>query len=198
MRNLAATMLLLAATATATAEDHLVYAQDIMLTPPDGFELAYNDVGGGRFISEFLRPGDTVDAWQEMVTVTGVHPETPPSGASPALDFAMSIRQGYEAACPDSFSAYEQPAPTVPGAVSVFAGNLNCGEVAGSGQSQAMTFVVVVGREEIFTYQWAIQGAPWQGATAYDSAFWQPLLATLGTGLHLCDVPEGQTDCPPE
>lgn len=197
MRRLAVTMLLLTTTA-AMAEEKIPFAQNLMITTPGGFDLAYNDAGAGRFISEFLRPGETVDAWTEMVTVTGLHPETPPSGDNPALDFAMSIRAGYEAACPDSFSAYEQTAPKVPGAIAVFAGNLNCGKVADTGLAQAMTFIVVAGREEIFTYQWALQGDPWQGGAAYAPEIWQPRLDVMATRLHLCDVPEGQTDCPAE
>ena len=173
------------------------FTQRLEVTPPDGWSQVWDGGKADSYIVEYLRSGETVEDWKEMITVTGLRQPPAAGDPRPAMSFALAIKDGYQSACPESFSAYEQEAPKVPGALDVFAGNLNCGRLGESGLSQAMTFVVVAGKAEVFTYQWAEQAQPWDGGAAFDEARWAPRLQALSAGLKLCDAAD-QASCASE
>ena len=91
--------------------------------------------------------------WSQMVTVTGA------AGIADRLtvgEFAERLAAGYQAACPQTFTALRLDDPAIAGAAAVFAGYLGCG--ATGSQSEAMVFVIVVGPTAIYSVQWAERG----------------------------------------
>ncbi len=158
-----------------------VYSQLVAVATPPGFTAGYEAETAGSYILELVPAGETVATWTQMITVTGG------KGAAArvsVIDAATSIGQGYQTACPDSFSARSLPGPMIKGAVEAFSGYLACGTA--NGQSWLMVFIVVKGREDIYTVQWAERGPPQPGPIVPDAARWKPRSDALAL-TRICD-----------
>jgi hypothetical protein len=163
-----------------------VYAQLVAFAAPTGFHAGFEAEKNGSYILELVPAGETVDDWSQMITVTGGRGAG--AGLS-VLDAGAAFGQGYQAACPGTFAARSFPAPRVKGAVSAFSGYLGCGTV--DGKSEQMVFVVVQGKEDLYTVQWAEKGPASDKPPEVDPTKWKPRADTLAL-TRVCDKVPGE------
>lgn len=162
-----------------------VFGQLVAFAPPPGFHDGDEIVNGASYLHEIVPKGETVADWSQMVTLSGGKGMATADPQADAEGFAQSMAAGYNAACPDSFTAVGLDAPPIQGARAVFAAYLGCGD-NGAGQSEAVAFFVMVGRQDIYTLQWAEHG-PKGGAPSFDPAHWYPRLQILSAEARICD-----------
>lgn len=167
-----------------------IWSQIVVWAVPDGFASAFTSTRGGSYLQEFVPRGQSVQDWQEMITVTGTRGFAEGRGDA-ARDLAGILARGYQEACPRDFSATAIPAPAVDGAAEVFAGHLSCAELPGAGYGEAMVFIVARAGPDVFTFQWARRARP-GGVELINGNVWRGKLETLATGLRLCPRVEGE------
>lgn len=174
----------LAAPACADPWTGTLFDRDVSLEVPPPFapSPAYADGNERAAIIEFLPPGDTVEAWSEMLTLTAYGGGA--AGMAPidaVMGMAENLRQGYSDACPEGLGLMDLGSPAVPGAEAVFAAWLACDEVGSSGLSEAMVFLVMAAGTTVYTVQWAERGPAGDGPPAFDADLWLSRLDALMT-----------------
>ena len=163
-----------------------VYDQLVAIPVPTGFAAGFEREQGGAYILELVPPGERVEDWTQLITVTGSR------GSADKLsvtDMASTLADGYQAACPGSFTAHKLAPPKVQGARAVFAGYLGCGSVGG--HAEAMVFVVLQGKSDLYTLQWAEHGPAVDHPVEPDAAIWRLRADSLGLA-RLCDKVAGE------
>ena len=163
-----------------------IYSQLVAVAVPAGFKAGFEHERKGSYTLELTPATESVDAWTQMITVTG---EKGAAAQMTTADMAASIGRGYKDACPTSFSGRSLPAPKVRGATEVFAGYLGCG--TSGGHSEAMVFLVIKARSEIYTVQWAARGKPQDKPLDADASIWKPRADALGL-TRICDKLAGE------
>ena len=164
-----------------------VYSQIVALPVPANFAAGNEQEKNGFYILELAPKGETMEAWSQLITLTGAKDE---ASLTPVTDVASQIGAGYKAACPDTFAARTLPAPKVRGAAAVFSGFLGCGLV--DGHSEAMVFLVIKGASEVYTVQWAERGPAQTKPVAADPTVWRPRAEALAL-TRICDKVAGET-----
>lgn len=189
------TLALLTAAAQAQAAGTIivspVYAQLVALAVPADFKAGFEVDDKGSYLLELTPKAETVDAWTQMITLSGGKGL---AGKIAVVDVATQLAQGYQAACPDTFSARTLPVPQIKGAAEAFAGYLGCGDTGG--QSEAMVFVVLKGAEDIYTLQWAERGPAQTKPMEPDPLHWRPRADTLALARVCAKVPGEQAPYP--
>lgn len=173
------------AAADATTQVAPVFGQVVLFPLPDGFVPAWEQANADGYVNESVPQGETVEAWSQMVTLTGSRGLW---GADPRA-IVESVAAGYAAACPGSFASDELGAPAVPGARATAAAWLACGDAGG--RSEAMVILVMTGAQDAYTLQWAARG-PAGGRPGYDAAAWDARLALLAGTARLCEPEAGE------
>jgi hypothetical protein len=163
-----------------------IYSQLVAFPTPADFKADYESEQQGTYILEFVPRAETVNTWSQMVTVTGA---VGLAGQIPVEEFAERLAAGYQNACPDTFAALGLDAPVIKGAVAAFAGYLGCGSTGS--QSEAMVFLIVQGRSEVYSLQWAERGPALTAPPNPDPAIWLTRAGALGQ-LRLCDPVAGE------
>lgn len=163
-----------------------IYSQLVAFPTPEGFKADYESEQQGTYILEFVPRSESVSTWTQMVTVTGA---AGLAGQLPVEEFAERLAAGYQNACPQTFAALKLDDPVIVGAAAVFAGYLGCGSTGA--QSEAMVFVIVQGRSEVYSLQWAERGLALSAPPNPDPAIWLTRAATLGQ-MRLCDPVAGE------
>lgn len=163
-----------------------VYSRILAFPVPNRFETAYENESGGAYILEFVPQGETVEAWSQMITITGAqgaveHYATPE-------DFVTPIGNGFRLACPDSFVAWDEGVVQVKGAQSAHLFVFACGDVQGISEMAAI--LVAFSQKDIYTFQWAERGAA-VAKPEMDTPLWQPRARAL-LELRLCDIVAGE------
>jgi hypothetical protein len=169
-----------------------VFAQLVTGPLPDGFASAFENANETGYINEAVPEGETLEDWTQLVTLTGAKGLALGDQPTNALGFAEFLADGYSKACPDSMAAAVLQVGPVPGVSDLFAGYLSCGTLAGSDMSESMVFLVMVGREDIYTLQWAEHGPASATPIAFDLDVWRDRLATLHSGARVCDIFAGE------
>lgn len=163
-----------------------IYSQLVAMAVPDEF-VAGDEVDKDGFYTLDLAPkGETLDAWTQLITLTGAKDEAP---LKSVVDIAAELGVSYKQTCPATFSARTLPPPKVRGASEVFSGYLGCGNA--KGQSEAMVFLVLKGANEIYTAQWAEHGAAQSKAMKPDPVIWRPRADDLAL-TRICDKVAGE------
>ncbi len=168
-----------------------VFSQIVTMPVPEGFVPAYEDSNGDSYINEVIPAGETLDAWSEMITLTGIRGMASGDPNEVAVGFAEYLAGQYSGACPDTFNAVALNAAPVRGARGLFAGFLGCGD-NGAGESEAMAFLILVGSSDVYSLQWAARGPMLATGPTYDPAFWGPRLAELTDAARVCDRVPGE------
>jgi hypothetical protein len=163
-----------------------IYSQLVAFPTPADFKADYESEQQGTYILEFVPRAETVNTWSQMVTVTGA---AGLAGQIPVEEFAERLASGYRNACPQTFAALKLDDPVIDGAVAVFAGYLGCGSTGA--QSEAMVFVIVQGRSEVYSLQWAERGPALTAPPNPDPAIWLTRADALGQ-MRLCDPVAGE------
>src|SRR3954470_20406350 len=81
-----------------------IYGQLVRFSMPPNFVVVYENAKDGNYIREAVRKGETVQAWTQMITVTGAKGLAGNRQVTPE-SFAVSIAAGFKKACPDIFDA---------------------------------------------------------------------------------------------
>jgi hypothetical protein len=168
-----------------------VFSQIVTMPVPDGFEPAYEDANADSYINEAVLAGETVNDWSQMITLTGIRAMASVDPNQVSVDFAEYLADQYAGACPDTFNAVALNPPSIRGARGVFAGFLGCGD-NGAGQSEAMTFLVLVGESDVYSLQWAERGPLSGSGPEYDETQWSPRLGELTAAARICDRIPGE------
>lgn len=163
-----------------------IYSQLVAFPTPAGFKADYESEQQGTYILEFVPRSESVTTWSQMVTVTGA---AGLAGQLTVEGFAERLAAGYQNACPQTFAALRLDAPVIKGAVAAFAGYLGCGSTGT--QSEAMVFVIVQGRSEVYSLQWAERGPALTTPPNPDPALWLTRADALGQ-MRLCDPVTGE------
>ena len=158
-----------------------VYAQLVALPVPPGFKPAFEHEAKGAYLLELAPQAETADRWTQLVTLTGGQGL---AATVSAERMGTELARGYKSACPQTFVAHGLPVPELASATKVFAGYLGCGSVAE--HSEAMIFLVLKGREDIYTVQWAERGPPLDKPPEAAEAVWRPRLEILAR-TRICD-----------
>lgn len=164
-----------------------VFSQLVAFTAPDDFQEGDEIVNGPSYLHEIVPQGETVESWHQMITLSGAKGRRTADAAADALNFAQLLASGYNAACPDDFTATELGTPKVTGAVATFAFFVGCGKVQGSETSESMVALVMVGSHDLYTLQWA-ERVPALAVLRFDAAHWLPRLGSLTSGARICDL----------
>lgn len=174
---------LAAMTAQAQAEEWsgaLLDSQVSMVIPGEFVaEPAHANASAASAIIEFLPPGEALDAWSQLLTMTSVVDGSGQPADKAVLNAANNLAAGYGDACPGSFAAEDLGAPAVTGADAAFAAWLACGDVAGMGHSEAMAVLVLATGGKLFTVQWAERGPASAVPLTFDMNHWLPRLDAL-------------------
>lgn len=167
-----------------------IFSQLLMMSHPAGFKPAFENAKGDRYIREAIRTGDTLEAWTEMITVTGARDGAKKPGAT-AQAFVQQIGGGFQKACPDTFSSRVIGA-TQFGRHDAFIAIVGCGAVkAGTSRSEAALLIAIKGDADMYTIQWAERGPASTTFKVEIDDKWATRLKSLGPIL-LCPIVPGE------
>ena len=157
---------------------------------PATFIAAHESTKGNFYIREAVLKGETVNAWSQMITITGAKGAAANPNFS-AQGLAAAIAGGFKKACPESFAA-EGLGPARFGDQDAFIAVAGCGKVAAdsSEHSEIALIVAVKGAADAYTVQWAERAAP-SSAAGIDEAKWQGRLREL-MPIRLCAIVAGE------
>ena len=170
-----------------------VYDSVVVFALPQGFEPGYEAEQDGAYILELVPPGQSVENWKELLTLTGV--DNPPAvaglSAQEIVDWGLEeIARGYKAACaaPITFEAFNDAPP--PGSEDGVLAHVGCAELRQTGRSEQMMFWVAVRAGDLYTLQWAERG-PTMESLAFDPPHWFDRFDVLGQ-MALCAPQPGE------
>src|SRR3954470_18435939 len=81
-----------------------IYSQLVRFSMPSNFAVVYENGNADNYIREAVLKGETVNAWTQMITVTGAKGLARNRQVTPE-SFAAAIASGFKKACPDTFDA---------------------------------------------------------------------------------------------
>jgi hypothetical protein len=167
-----------------------VFSQLVRFSMPSKFVPAFEKTRENFYIREAVLKGETVNAWTQMITITGA------KGLAAAPNFtaqvmAGSIAGGFKKACPENFAAAGLGALKL-GDQDGFAAVASCAKVNASadGHSETALIVAVKGAADAYTIQWA-ERTPTLPAASIDEALWQGRLREL-MPIRVCAIVPGE------
>ena len=168
-----------------------IYGQLVRVSMPTNFTPAFENTRDAFYIREAVLKGETVDAWTQMITITGSRGMATVANFSPQK-LAASIAVGFKKACPESF-AVKDLGETKLGDQDAYLAVANCGKVNSSadGHSETALIVAVKGTSDAYTIQWAERTAQAASAPVIDEAKWQGRLREL-MPIRLCPIVAGE------
>lgn len=170
-----------------------VYSQIVALPlpPPFDAEPEYEAEQSGSYLVENVPPGETVEDWSQMLTVSGTQGAVPGDADPAALAEAVAGRllEGYRQACAAPVEALSFDAPPGGAAQATFLAWLGCPDVAGADGAEDMAVLVLIGTQDIYTLQWAERGPPRSDPGM--APRWSERLEMLATA-GLCDPVAGE------
>jgi hypothetical protein len=169
-----------------------VFSQIVASPQPEGFQTVFEDANATSYIREAVLEGQSVDKWTQMTTLTGAKGQATADAASDASKVAQSLAATYNSACPESFALAQLDAPQIKGTAATFAGYLSCGTVGGTDYSESMVFIVLVGKADVYTLQWAEHAAATATPIDYSAKLWSGRLVILAKETRLCDKVAGE------
>lgn len=198
----AALALALAAAGPAPAQEPVqavvpVYGQVIRYGVPSIFAPApaYEAEKDGSYIHEHVPPGETVENWTRMLTITGARglgaDVADVDTAKLAEWAATQLLQGYQAGCAVEVSAEALDILKLQGARAAFGGYMGCGRVTGTDHSEEMVVVVLVGTQDTYTLQFAERGPAQDRPVERDVSKWMLRISSLSQA-RLCTPAEGE------
>ena len=166
-----------------------VFGQIVSLPLPKGFHVAFHDENAASYILESVPDNETVDAWNDMITITAANY---PGGNAPPLDNAASaLANHYWEACSTTFKGISLGATEVDGheALKTFMG---CGTVKQPQGTVSETAVILFlkGKTATYSVQWARHAAAQASPIGYSAGDWNDRLAALSQ-IRLC-APTGE------
>lgn len=156
-----------------------IWSQTVAFTLPSGFVTNFEKTTGGHYQREAVLKGESSANWTQMITVTGERNAALQSGLTPVL-FAERMASGFKRACPDSFATKAIAGGKTSGYDS-FAAVMSCGTspTTGGATSETAAVLVIAGKRDYYTLQWAARTAPSSSPMSIDTGVWKARLARL-------------------
>lgn len=169
-----------------------IFSQLVAFTLPVGFTTVAEDGNGKSYLREAVLEGETVEHWTQMVTVTGARGLSAVPNLTPRA-VASSIADGFQSACPGTYSEAGLPEGKAGGGYEQFAAVVSCGASPGTGgtTSESALVVVIKGEKDYYTIQWAERAAPSNAPIQLNQAKWSSRLARL-LPINLCPILPGE------
>jgi hypothetical protein len=170
-----------------------IFGQLVRFSMPPAFAPAsFEKTNGPSYIREAVLKGETVEAWTQMITVTGAkgiaaNPQVTPQS------FAVSMAAGFKKACPDTFAV--KPFGAVKfGDQEGFVAVVGCGSIGPSADKHGETALIIAvkGSADYYTIQWAERAPSSADKPAIDEAKWQDRLNKLQP-IRFCPIVPGET-----
>jgi hypothetical protein len=168
-----------------------IFGQLVRFSMPSAFApVGFEKTNGPNDIREVVLKGETVNAWTQMITVTGARGTAGNPQATPEST-AVSMAAGFRKACPDTFAVKPLGAQKF-GAHDGFVAVAGCGRIETSADRHGETalLVVVRGSADFYTIQWA-ERVPGGDKPAVDDAKWRERLARLNP-IRFCAIVPGE------
>jgi hypothetical protein len=156
--------------------------ENLLVSPPPGFKVGFQDSRGGVSIQEWVPQGETVQNWSEMVTVQ-LFRNRPDLEPRAMLD---TIQRGWLKACAGS-----TPAPIVAGKANGYETGsmvLRCPLNGETGKPETTAFRAIRGRDSFYMVQRAVRSVP-------DASRLERMESSLA-GVSVCDTRSAQSPCP--
>jgi len=168
-----------------------VFGQLVRLSIPAGFVAVHENTEGTFYIREAVLKGETVQAWTQMITITGSSGMASVANFSPQK-LAASIALGFKKACPESF-AVKDLGETRFGDRDAYLALAGCGKVNASadGHSETALIAAVQGTSDAYTIQWAERTPGASSPPAINEATWRERLRAL-MPIRLCPIVPGE------
>ena len=169
-----------------------IFGQLVRFAMPSVFApVAFEKTNGPSYIREAVLKGETVEAWTQMITVTGAkgvagNPQVTPQS------FAVSMAAGFKKACPDTFAV--KPFGAVKfGDQDGFVAVVGCGriETAADKHGETALIIAVKGSADYYTIQWAERAPSSADKPAINEAKWQERLSKLQP-IQFCPIVPGE------
>jgi hypothetical protein len=151
----------------------VVFGKKISVQIPSGFVKGFHVEDGGRYMSEYVPKGESVEKWNQMFTLNVARDVANQPGATPE-SLINGIAAGFKSVCPTSFSITHL-ADKLPGVESKVA-FLRCGNGNPAGSpaySESVVIAAIKGKRDVVTVQWAERSAPSFSPVLMDKAKWQ-------------------------
>jgi hypothetical protein len=170
----------------------LIFGQLVRFSMPPAFApVSFEKTNGPSYIREAVLKGETVEAWTQMITVTGAkgiagNPQVTPE------KFAVSMAAGFKKACPDTFAV--KPFGAVKfGDQDGFVAVVGCGRIETSADKHGETALIIAvkGSADYYTIQWAERAPSSADKPAINEAKWQDLLNKLQP-IQFCPIVPGE------
>jgi hypothetical protein len=159
--------------------------------PPTFVPASFEKTNGPSYIREAVLKGETIDAWTQMITVTGAKG----TAANPQMtpqSFAVSMAAGFKKACPDTFAVKPFGAAKF-GDQDGFVAVVGCGriETAPDKHGETALIIAVKGSADYYTIQWAERAPSSAEKPTIDEAKWQERLNKLKP-IQFCPIGPGE------
>lgn len=168
-----------------------VFGQLVSYTLPVGFVGAFEDSNEELYIQELVPEGETVEAWSQMITLTGAKGAAL-RGDRPLDAAAGNLLARFQGACPDSLTSESFGPSTLDGreTLTVF---LGCGTVETAQGTVRETAVItfIKGETDVYSLQWAEHAEAQVERPVYDRDTWTARLPQL-LPVKICDRVEGE------
>ena len=169
-----------------------VFGQLVRFSMPSTFAPAsFEKTNGPSYIREAVLKGETVQAWTQMITVTGAKDAAGNPQVTPEK-FAVSMAAGFKKACPDTFAV--KPFGAVKfGDQDGFIAVVGCGRIETTPDKHGETALIVAvkGSADYYTIQWAERAPSSTDKPAIDEAKWQDRLNKLQP-IRFCPIVPGE------
>ena len=168
-----------------------VFGQLVRFSMPAKFVAASENTEENFHIREAVPKGETVNAWTQMITVTGSRGMATSANFSPQK-LAASIALGFKKACPESFVVKDLGETTL-GEQDAYLAVAGCGKVNSSadGHSETALIVAVKGTADAYTIQWAERTPQPSSPPGINEAIWRERLREL-MPIRLCAIVPGE------
>jgi len=137
-----------------------IFSQLLVTGSPAGFQPGFEKARDTFYIRESVPKGESVDNWRQIITVTGAKDLAAKPDANPKT-VINNMAEGYKRGCPGSFSSQGLSEGQIEGFDAIVA-MLACGTSAGTqGKTSEVAMIVVIkGKVDFYTVQWAERGTP--------------------------------------
>jgi hypothetical protein len=159
--------------------------------PPAFAAVSFEKTNGPSYIRESVLKGETVEAWTQMITVTGAkgiaaNPQVTPQS------FAVSMAGGFKKACPDTFAV--KPFGAVKfGDQDGFVAVVGCGRIETTADKHGETALIIAvkGSADYYTVQWTERAPSSAEKPMIDETKWQERLNKLQP-IRFCPIVPGE------
>ena len=167
-----------------------IFSQLVMISQPVDFVVRFENTKGGSYIREAVPKGETVEDWSQMITVTGLKGASETGQLTPQK-FFENIASGFQRACPETFVSVALK-PVEVDDHPAYAAVASCGRVlAGKPRSETAAILVIEGKKDFYTLQWAERGKASSDPLGIDKSVWQGRLDKF-LPVDLCVVVPGK------